>query len=89
MANVSRTRCRRRVSLLVRPDGVLDRLDEIRVPTLCIHGEEDVFEIERAAETANGSFARIPEAGHLSISNNRKVVNEALREFLGDIYGRR
>lgn len=74
-------------------DGVLDRLGEIRVPTLCVHGEEDVFGIERAARTANGlpdgSLASIPWAGHLSNLERPEMVNEALREFLDEVYGDR
>ena len=57
--------------------------------TLCIHGEEDVFEIERAAETAdklpNGSLTAIPQAGRLSNLERPGAVNEALGEFLDNV----
>ena len=71
-------------------DGVLDRLDEIETPALVVHGEEDVFEIERARETAerlpNGRLAAIPGAGHLSNLERPDRVTEALREFLAGVY---
>lgn len=71
-------------------DGVLDRLDGIEAPALVVHGEEDVFEIERARETAerlpNGRLAAIPDAGHLSNLERPDRVTEALREFLADVY---
>lgn len=89
MADLSCSCCRRGVSFVYDRDGVLDRLDEIPVPTLCIHGEEDVFEIERAVNTAdglpNGSLAAIPEAGHLSNLERPAVVNRALNEFLAAV----
>lgn len=71
-------------------DGVLDRLDEIEIPALVVHGEEDVFEIERARETADrlpdSRLAAVPEAGHLSNLERPDRVTGALESFLADVY---
>ncbi|GGN08709.1 alpha/beta fold hydrolase [Halarchaeum nitratireducens] len=70
--------------------GVADRLDEIDVPSLVVHGEEDVFDIERAEATAAGlpdaDLVRVPEAGHLSNLERPAVVSDALGDFLADVY---
>ncbi|MDY7082433.1 MAG: alpha/beta hydrolase [Halobacteria archaeon] len=77
-------------SWLDRP-GVTDRLDEIDVPTLIVHGEEDMaIEPERGEamleKLPDARMVRVPEAGHSSNVENPGVVNEAVREFLADVY---
>jgi pimeloyl-ACP methyl ester carboxylesterase len=77
-------------SWLHRP-GVVDRLDEIGVPTLILHGEEDAaIDIERAAPMVESLPAarmeRIPKAGHSSNLENPEAANAAIREFLQDVY---
>jgi pimeloyl-ACP methyl ester carboxylesterase len=79
------------VQSFVDDPGVVDRLDEIEVPTLAIHGDEDVgVPPERGRRTAeaipNGRFESIPEAGHSSNLENPRAVNEALRNFLEEVY---
>lgn len=78
-------------SWLDRPD-LTDRLGEIDVPTLVVHGEEDLaLEPYRGKATADGlpdaRMVDVPEAGHSSNLENPDVVNEALEEFLGEVYG--
>lgn len=77
-------------SWLHRP-GVEDRLDEIDVPVLIVHGEEDIsLEPEMAKPMADqlpdARMEMIPEAGHSSNTENPEPVNAAIREFLADVY---
>lgn len=77
-------------SWLDRPD-VTDRLDDIEVPVLVVHGEEDAaLEIDRAEpmidHLPDARMARIPEAGHSSNLEQPDPVNDAIREFLEDVY---
>lgn len=78
-------------SWLDRP-GVADRLDEVDVPTLVVHGEEDrSLPIEGAARMAealpDAELARIPEAGHTSTLENPEAVSAAMAAFLDSVYG--
>lgn len=77
-------------SWLHRP-GVADRLDEIDVPTLVLHGAEDASidpeHGEMMAEAIpDARLEVIPEAGHSSNTENPQAANAALREFLADVY---
>jgi pimeloyl-ACP methyl ester carboxylesterase len=76
-------------SWLERPDFT-DRLSDIDVPALVVHGEEDVaLEPERSDGLVEGLDARremIPDAGHSSNLENPEPVNDAVRSFLGDVY---
>jgi len=77
-------------SWLDRPD-VADRLDEIDVPTLVVHGEEDrslpIEGAERMAEAIpDAELARIPEAGHTSTLENPDAVSTAIETFLDRVY---
>lgn len=77
-------------SWLDRP-SLSDRLDKIDVPVLVVHGEEDAaLEIERAEPMVDGlpdaRMARISNAGHSSNLERPEPVNEAIEEFLADVY---
>jgi pimeloyl-ACP methyl ester carboxylesterase len=68
-----------------------DRISSITVPTLIIHGVEDMpIAIERARPMATGMpnarFVEVPRAGHTSNLENPEVVNEAILRFLRDVY---
>jgi len=71
-------------------DSVLDRLGEIRVPVLVIHGEEDIaqpmVEAEKIVERVPGAeLVRIPGAGHSTPLEAPDAVNEALSSFLARV----
>lgn len=78
------------VSSWLRRDDVTDQLDALDVPTLVVHGEEDEsIPFERAeptAEALDAEVARIPEAGHSSNIEQPETVNDAISEFLADVY---
>ena len=71
-----------------------DRTEAIRAiktPTLIVHGEDDpVLRLERAAPMAdlipNARLAAIPDAGHSANLENPGPVNEAIRDFLAEVY---
>jgi len=73
---------------LARDWTVMDRLDEIKVPTLVMAGRDDfVFPPEHQAELAagipNARLQIIERAGHNPHSEQPAEVMEALRDFLG------
>ncbi|WP_436343506.1 alpha/beta fold hydrolase [Natronorubrum sp. FCH18a] len=75
-------------SWLERPD-VTDRLAEIDVPVLVVHGEEDPSIAPSRAEPMleelpDARMERIPEAGHTSNLERPEPVNEAIRSFLDE-----
>ena len=72
-----------------RPDST-PLLSTISVPTLVLAGEEDLAsppeEVESMAKQISGStFARIPEAGHLSNMENPGAFNAAILTFLTSV----
>ncbi len=72
-------------------ENLLDRMPEIRVPALAIHGENDrSIDIERARRTVealpDARLEPIPDAGHASNLERPGPVNDALQEFLGSVY---
>ncbi len=72
-------------------DDIVDRMDEIEVPALALHGEEDTsIPPERAHETVepmpNGRVEIVPEAGHSSNDENPEFTNEKLLGFLEEVY---
>jgi pimeloyl-ACP methyl ester carboxylesterase len=72
-------------------DGVENRLDEIDVPVLIVHGEEDIsIEPEMSEpmvdQLPDARMELIPEAGHSSNTENPEPVNAAIEEFLADVY---
>ena len=77
-------------SWIHRP-GVEDRLSEIDVPTLVLHGEEDAaIDPDRAAPMVeslpDARMERVPAAGHSSNLENPEAANAAISEFLDDVY---
>ncbi|WP_267643211.1 alpha/beta fold hydrolase [Haloarchaeobius amylolyticus] len=76
-------------SWLERPDFT-DELADIDVPALVVHGEEDVAlapdRSDALVEQLDARRELIPAAGHSSNVENPDPVNEAIREFLEDVY---
>ena len=75
---------------LLGRDSVVDRLGEIRVPTLVIHGEADqAIPIARGEELAahvpGAELIRVPDAGHTTPIEAPDVVNEALAGFFARV----
>jgi 3-oxoadipate enol-lactonase len=73
-------------ALMSRPDST-PTLEEIRVPTLIVVGEEDTLtpppESERMQASIPGALLeRIPEAGHMANLENPDAFNAAVRRFL-------
>lgn len=67
-----------------------DHLDEVDVPALALHGEEDQGIPPEAAQPMvealpNAELELIPEAGHTSNLEQPEPVNAAIREFLDDV----
>lgn len=72
---------------LVERDSVVDRLAEIRVPTIVVHGEQDaaigMHQAERIASgIAGAELVRVPEAGHTTPLEASDLVNQTLARFL-------
>nr|WP_321112618.1 alpha/beta hydrolase [Halorussus salinisoli] len=76
-------------SWLERPDFTAE-LDDIDVPALVIHGEEDLAldpaRSDSLAARLNARHVTIPNAGHSSNLENPEPVNEAIHEFLEVVY---
>jgi pimeloyl-ACP methyl ester carboxylesterase len=75
---------------VIERDSVLDRLAQIRVPTLVIHGEQDAaIPMPEAEAIANGipgaELVRIPDAGHSTPLETPDAVNAALAGFFGRV----
>ena len=70
-------------------DPLVDRLGEVRVPTLVIHGDEDAIPVARGDEIAEGigsaESVRVPGAGHMPPLEAPDVVNEALAGFFARV----
>jgi len=71
-------------------DDFTDRLPEIDVPTLVLHGEEDVsIEPEHGERLAEGipdaRFETVPEAGHTPTLENPGAVTTEIRTFLEEL----
>lgn len=72
--------------------GVVDRLDEIDVPVLVVHGAEDAsISVDQTDSLLEGlPDARrevVPAAGHSSNLERPGPVTDAIRPFLDDVYG--
>ncbi|MFP4189013.1 MAG: alpha/beta fold hydrolase [Halobacteriales archaeon] len=68
-------------------DDITDRMDEIDVPVLALHGDEDTsIPVERARETVDAlpdaRLSVVPEAGHSSNDENPAHTNRELLKFL-------
>jgi pimeloyl-ACP methyl ester carboxylesterase len=75
---------------LIDRDSVVDRLGDIRVPALAVHGEADLTIPMTSAEAfvagvAGAELIRVPNAGHTTPLEAPDVVNEALNGFLGRV----
>lgn len=80
----------REVRFWLHRPGVADRLDEIDVPALVVHGEEDAaIDIEQGEALAGGlpdaTSEAIPAAGHSSSLEEPDVATAAFREFLDSV----
>jgi pimeloyl-ACP methyl ester carboxylesterase len=74
----------------VHRETFTDRLREVDVPALAVHGEEDQGIPPEAARPMvdalpDARFELIPEAGHTSNLENPEPVNAAVREFLDEV----
>ena len=73
-------------------EPLMDRVDEIDVPALVVHGDEDTsIPVEKGRETAealpDARIEVVEEAGHSSNLEQPDTVNEALQEFLDEVHG--
>jgi len=78
------------VDAILRRDDLVDRLHEIRVPTLVVVGEEDralpPWKAQRIARGIAGSeLIVVPRAGHLSAIENPAPVTDAIVRFLSQL----
>ena len=75
---------------LVARDDITDRLHEIQVPTLVVHGDKDAaIPLERgqilADNIPNAHMAVINGAGHAANLSHPEPVNQAMRKFLDSL----
>jgi pimeloyl-ACP methyl ester carboxylesterase len=76
---------------LVTRDDVTDRLGEITVPALVVHGEADTaIEMDRAEALAAGlsgarPLVRVPGAAHAANLTHPEPVNAAIARFLDEV----
>ncbi|MDS4022395.1 MAG: alpha/beta hydrolase [Candidatus Competibacter sp.] len=78
----------RAVTGVIERAGVYENLQQIRVPTLIIVGDQDVATVPAKAERIHVQIPRsrlaiIPGAGHTSTVEEPEAVNQVLLEFLG------
>jgi pimeloyl-ACP methyl ester carboxylesterase len=75
---------------LVRRDGVLDRLDQLRCPVLVLHGSADAaYPVCRGAEIAEGapeaeSLVVVEGGAHFLSLTDSHTVNPHLHKFLAE-----
>jgi len=74
------------LNAIIGRDSVLDRLGQITLPTLVVHGENDaaipMSEAEAIAGGITGAeLVRIPDSGHMTPLEAPDAVNVALAEF--------
>lgn len=70
---------------------VTEQLSEISVPTLLLGGAHDEItppeEMKQLADALpQGRFVEIADAGHMSPMENSPAVNDAIRDFLGEVF---
>lgn len=78
------------IEAVIGRESVMDRLGEVRLATLVIHGEVDqAIQIARAEQMAAGipgaELVRVPGAGHTPPLETPDIVNEALAGFLSRV----
>lgn len=69
---------------------IMDRVHEIKAPTLIICGELDVmtpvkFASYLGANIPNSKVVVVPQAGHFVLAEKPEVVNKAIEDFLAGI----
>jgi pimeloyl-ACP methyl ester carboxylesterase len=67
-----------------------DRLDAIRVPTLVIHGEDDLLVPasngrDLSARIHGARLVLVPSASHILLTDQTETVTRAIVEFLGEV----
>lgn len=73
---------------LLGRDDITDRLPELTMPVLCIHGTEDgAIPLERARQVCEGvvdcrGFVEVEGGAHAANMTHPEVVNPAIRSFL-------
>jgi len=82
----------RAVTGVIERAGVDEDLQQIRVPTLIVVGDQDVATVPAKAERIHAQIQGsrlviIPGAGHTSTVEEPEAVNQALLEFLGQARG--
>jgi pimeloyl-ACP methyl ester carboxylesterase len=87
---VGEERMRQTYATLTSRDEIWDRLGDIDVPTLVIHGEQDIaIELEIAQRLADGiegaELVVVPGAGHAANMTHPEAVNAPLRRFLESV----
>lgn len=75
---------------LVSRDDISDRLGQIKVPALAIHGEADMaITLDRAQDMAqrlpNAKLVIVPGAGHAANLTHPEPVNAAIESFLSSL----
>jgi pimeloyl-ACP methyl ester carboxylesterase len=71
---------------------VMDRIAEVKVPTLVVGGEDDrwtppKFHRYLAEHIPNARLIMLPECGHYPFVENADAFNDELARFLGDVAG--
>lgn len=66
---------------------IMDRVHEVKVPTLIICGESDVmtpvkFANYLGAKIANSRLVVVPQSGHFVLAEKPQVANKAIEDFL-------
>jgi pimeloyl-ACP methyl ester carboxylesterase len=73
-------------TLVSREDDVTNRLAELSVPTLVVHGEQDaaisVPEAQALADSLGGKLVVVPGAGHAANLTHPEPTNDAIEAFL-------
>jgi pimeloyl-ACP methyl ester carboxylesterase len=78
---------------VTRREDISDRLSEIAVPALVIHGHQDVaIDISRAERLASGlsglhEFVKLEGAGHSSTVEAPEEINQSIERFLKSVSG--
>ena len=81
----------RALSGVVTRQGVYDQIDQIKVPTLIIVGDQDVATLPAKAERIHAripgsKLVVIPGAGHTSSVEEPAAVNTAIDQFLSGLH---